>query len=81
MSPVENDEAVLGGPGSFCVPRIVIDALIEAQASAYEICTYLVLARFTDGSGQFSSASISAVNRYTGANKTKGGRLIVRLHA
>jgi hypothetical protein len=82
MMPVETDEAVQGGPGSFCIPRIVINALIDARASAYEICTYLVLARFTDGSGQFSSASISAVNRYTGANKTKGGpvdRAIARL--
>jgi hypothetical protein len=82
MTHVETNEAVQGGPGSFCIPRIVIDALIAARASAYEICTYLVLARFTDWTGQFSSASISAVNRYTGANKTSGGpvdRAIKRL--
>lgn len=82
MAHSETDEATQGGPGSFCVPHAAIDALIEARANAYEICTYLVLARFTDGSGQFSSASISAVNRYTGANKTRGGpvdRAIKRL--
>jgi hypothetical protein len=31
------------------------------------------LARFTEESGRYSTASISAVNRYTGANKVKGG--------
>ena len=42
----------------------------------------LVLARFTDATGLYSSAGISAVNRYTGANKVKGGtvdRAIERL--
>lgn len=62
-----------GGPGSFCIPQMVIEALLKAQANAYEVATYLVLARFTDKSGVYSTASISAVNRYTGANKTKGG--------
>lgn len=82
MTHIETDEAAQGGPGSFCISRIAIEALIDARASAYEICTYLVLARFTDVTGQFSSASISAVNRYTGANKTRGGpvdRAIQRL--
>ena len=70
------------GPGSFCVPRAAIEALLDAKATAYEICAYLVLARFTDGTGCCSTASISAVNRYTGANKVKGGpvdRAIERL--
>jgi len=56
--------------------------LLDNNATAYEICTYLVLARFTDDSGRFSVANISAVNRHTGANKTKGGpvdRAIERL--
>lgn len=70
------------GPGSFCVPRAAIEALLDAKATAYEICAYLVLARFTDETGCCSTASISAVNRYTGANKVKGGtvdRAIERL--
>lgn len=70
------------GAASFCIPKAALKALIEARASAYEVCTYLVLSRFTDESGQYSTASISAVNRYTGANKTKGGpadRAISRL--
>ena len=61
------------GAGSFCIPRAALNALLDNNATAYEICTYLVLARFTDHSGRFSTANISAVNRYTGANKTKGG--------
>ena len=61
------------GPGSFCIPRAALNALLDNQATAYEVCTYLTLAQFTDESGRFSVASISAVNRYTGANKTKGG--------
>jgi len=61
------------GAGSFCIPRAALNALLDSGATAYEVCTYLTLARFTDDSGRHSTASISAVNRYTGANKTKGG--------
>ena len=61
------------GAGSFCIPRAALNALLDNQATAYEVCTYLTLARFTDESGRYSTASISAVNRYTGANKTKRG--------
>lgn len=70
------------GPGSFCVPRAAIKALLDAQANVYEVCAYLALARYTDESGRYSPASISAVNRATGANKVRGGpvdRAIERL--
>lgn len=61
------------GAGSFCIPKAALNALLDSQATAYEVCAYLTLARFSDESGRYSTASISAVNRYTGANKTKGG--------
>lgn len=61
------------GAGSFCIPRAALNALLDNQATAYEVCTYLTLARFSDETGRYSTASISAVNRYTGANKTKDG--------
>ncbi len=61
------------GPASFCIPRAALEALIAHQANAYEICTYLTLACFTEKTGVYSTASISAVNTYTGANKTRGG--------
>lgn len=70
------------GPGSFCVPRAAIEALLDAKATAYEICAYMVLAKYTDESGRYSPASISAMNKATGANKLKGGpvdRAIERL--
>ena len=70
------------GQASFCISRAAIDALLDAQATVYEICAYLVLAKHTDATGRYSSASISAINRYTGANKTKTGpvhRAIARL--
>ena len=62
-------------PGSFCIPRAVFNALLDAEATVYEICAYLVLARFTGDCGRYSTASITAVNTYTGANKTKGGKI------
>jgi hypothetical protein len=63
------------GAGSFCMPRAVAKALLDNNATAYEICAYLTLARFTEATGQYSSASITAVNKATGANKTKGGAI------
>lgn len=70
------------GPGSFCVPRAAVEALLDAKANAYEICSYLVLAKCTDESGQYSAASIKAINTATGGNKLKdgpAGRAIERL--
>ena len=82
MAEQQSSNEAKRGPGSFCIPKASLNALIDAQANTYEICTYLVMARFTDETGMYSSANISAVNRYTGANKMKGGpvdRAITRL--
>jgi len=73
VTPTPEGKAAPRGAGSFTIPKAALNALLDNGATAYEVCTYLTLARFTDESGQFSTASISAVNRYTGANKTKGG--------
>ena len=59
------------GEGSFCLPRATVNALLEEQASAHEICAVLTLARATDPSGCYSRASVSAVRRSTGAFKPK----------
>lgn len=61
------------GLSSFAIPRAAVEALLNAEATAYEIAAYLVLARFTDASGRYSTASIAAIGRYTGANKAFGG--------
>ena len=82
MTVEQSTKGVSPGPSSFCIPRSALDALLDAKATAYEICAYVVLAKFTDESGRYSTASITAVNTYTGANKTKGGpvdRAIERL--
>ena len=73
MTDTPDTKGAPRGAGSFCIPKAALNALLDNNATAYEICTYLVLARFTDDSGRFSTANISAVNRHTGANKTKGG--------
>lgn len=78
----QEQKDVTPGNGSFCIPRAALNALLDNQATAYEICAYLVLAKFTEATGRYSSASLHAVNRYTGANKVKGGpvdRAIERL--
>ena len=56
------------GLGSFCVPRAAIEALLDAKATAYEICAYLVLAKHTNESGVWTPASVHAVGRATGSN-------------
>ena len=70
------------GARSFCVPRAAIQALLEAEATTYEICAYLTLASCTDETGVYSTASLNAVMKATGSNKTIGGpihRAIERL--
>ena len=61
------------GASSFCIPRTAIQALIDHEASAYEVIAYLVLARFTDATGCYSTASSSAIRRYSSSNQSPGG--------
>jgi hypothetical protein len=61
------------GASSFCIPRTAIQALIDHEASAYEVIAYLVLARFTDATGCYSTASSSAIRRYSSSNQGPGG--------
>jgi hypothetical protein len=67
------------GAASFCIPRAAIEALINAQASAVEVCAYLVLARFTDPSGVYTSSSGSAVRRYVATHTQTIAKAIARL--
>lgn len=60
---------------SFCVARPVLDALLKADGCALEIASYLTLACFTDATGVYSSASLKAICKYTGCNKTVGGTI------
>ncbi|THJ45653.1 hypothetical protein E9536_40795 [Burkholderia sp. LS-044] len=69
----------LRGPSSFCISKAALETLIEYKASAYEICAYLTLAKYTDASGRLSPASVKAVNTATGGNKATIERAIERL--
>lgn len=64
------DDAKKGSkPASFCVPRTAIRALLDAKATAFQVCAYLILARFTEATGVYTSASVKSVHTYTGGNK------------
>lgn len=64
---------------SFCVPRTAITALLDAKATAYEIVAYLILARFTEATGIYTTASVKAISTYTGGNKKTIETAIERL--
>lgn len=68
-----------GTPASFCVPRAAIEALLDAKATAYEICAYLTLAKFTEATGVYTPASVKAVSTSTGGGKPKIQKTIERL--
>jgi hypothetical protein len=69
VTPADTPQGAPRGSPSFCIPRAAIDALLKAQASALQVCAYLVLARFTDGTGIYSPASVKAISVRTGTGK------------
>jgi len=78
---IQEEPRKKGASASFCVPRAAIHALLEAKASNVVIGAYLTLARFTESSGMYSSASISALNDYMSLNKGKAKKAIATLAA
>ena len=54
------------GQGSFAISRRAIDVLIANRARAAQIATYLVLARYSDASGELTSCGISGIKRALG---------------
>ncbi|MGC4099506.1 MAG: hypothetical protein QM706_20605 [Nitrospira sp.] len=59
---------------SFAVPRAAIDALLKARADAVTIGAYLKLAAHTDASGEYSSASTTAIQNAVGGGKDRFNR-------
>ena len=57
----------------FCIPRLALEALLDAKATAYEICTYLALARHVEECGRHAYATVGSVNRWIGASRVGGG--------
>ena len=49
------------GSGSFWVSQKAINVLIESKATSLEICVYLILAKYTDQIGIFSTSGAKAV--------------------
>lgn len=81
-NPQQPQDAPQGAPrgsASFCIPRAAIDALVRAQAGALEVCAYLTLARFTDATGVYSTASVKAVSVRTGTGKKLVEAALARL--
>ena len=56
MENQEIDPPKGNGKGSFWLSEEVINVLI-ASATATQICVYLILARYTDKTGQYSHAA------------------------
>lgn len=71
------------GNGSFWIPKQVIDAFTTPSrpATAVDIVTYLVLARYTDETGRFSSAGIQAIVKATGITRKMAEQALDRLQA
>ncbi len=72
------------GAGSFSIPRTAIKTLIHNKATAWQIGTYLTLARFTGADNKYSTAGLKAIWRATGASNTKGStaeRLVSELYS
>ena len=79
----ENTEAdgAPKGSASFCIPKAAINALLDAGASALDVCTYLTLARATDATGMFSTAGPTAVRRAINANMDRVRKSLIRLQS
>lgn len=71
---MSNRNSKSNGSGSFAVPRAAIQALLKAQADAVTIGAYLKLAAHTEATGQFSSASVTAVQNAVGGGKDRFSR-------
>lgn len=69
------------GNGSFWIPKQAIDAFTTPSrpATAVDIVTYLVLARYTDETGRFSSAGIQAIVKATGITRKMAEQALTRL--
>lgn len=79
--PKEQGHSKSSGQGSFWIPKQTIEAFTspDRPATAVDIVTYLVLARFTDETGSFSSAGIQAVVTATGVTRKMVEQALERL--
>ena len=67
---------------SFRIPKKAVEILIANKATAFQIGTYLTLARYTDASGKYSTAGFNAVRNalgVSGGTKGEAARLVDQL--
>ena len=64
---------------SFCIPRKAVDKLLKARADVRTIIAYLILARFTDESGEFTTAAGHSLMKYAVIRHAKHKELFTRL--
>lgn len=60
--------------GSFRIPNKALDILIDCKATAWQIGAYLTLARYTESTGKFTTASNKAICKNTGASSGSAKR-------
>ena len=52
--------------GSFWITEAALDMLIKKNATASQVCAYLLLSKHTDEDGYFSTAGVQALKDYIG---------------
>lgn len=68
------------GKGSFWLSNKVLNSLIE-NATVTQICAYLILARYTDSSGQFSTCGMTGVKKALGLGDNQARQALASLDA
>lgn len=79
MATTPKPKASRGSGGSFWITRQAIKVLLDSKATATQICAYLILARFTDETGQFSTAGLQAVYKSIGIGQDMAKRAVEEL--
>jgi len=63
----------------FFIQRAAIDVLLMHQATALEICTYLVISKYTDRHGFYSGVGHKTIKERLGVGQTKIDQAVKRL--
>lgn len=68
------------GKGSFWLSKKVLNSLIDS-ATVTQICAYLILARYTDSSGRFSTCGMTGVKKALGLGDNQARQALASLDA
>lgn len=78
MEEQKSSQPKADGKGSFWISRKAVDELI-ARATVTQICAYLILARFTDETGQYATCGRTAVRKALGLGDGQAQRILESL--